>query len=195
MKTNIVIKRERHYLPHQDLQAAAKYHHEEARKQTKPNKHSIVACLVLNAFAFEAYMNFIGPRVEPGWSDLDWASPLGKLRHIACVLALPLDFGRRPLQTIKALVDFRNRMAHPREARLKHEEFVESGYDEGSGQELLPDWMQLATLESAKRSCDDLNDVMWMISKKAEKKGIRFFDTGWETGCMQIVKDEPPKAD
>lgn len=179
MKRQVLLKKSHHFLPHQELYEAARFQLDAARiHKGKPN-HPLLSCLVMCAFAFEAYMNYVGPRVESGWEDFDKASPLGKFRHIALILSLPADFSHRPLQTINGLVSFRNGMAHPREERVTEETLVESEDREAHNLDPVPKCRRFASLLNAERCYEDVGDVMRKIERAAQKRGVSFMMDGW----------------
>jgi hypothetical protein len=79
--------------------------------------------------AFEAYLNYLGPRVCPNeWADERtyfggdggerYRGTLGKLHRLADEAGVVLEKGRRPYQTVVELDRRRDRLVHGR-----HEEF------------------------------------------------------------------------
>ena len=74
--------------------------------------YSLLSSLLLSAFALEAYFNYVGPILEPGWKDFDRAGIWIKLRHVCALSKLPVDTSQGDFQVIKALFDFRNDIAH-----------------------------------------------------------------------------------
>jgi len=99
--------------------------------------------------------------VETGWEDLDRASTLGKFRHVAALVGYPLDFSKRPHQSIKELFSFRNRMAHPRDERLVEEySSTPDAYTRDFYSTPSPKWMALVEERSASRLHDDVGEII-----------------------------------
>src|SRR4029453_16688882 len=75
---------------------------------------------VLTAFTFEAYLNHVGPQVIACWASLERLPPQAKFELLCETLKVefPEGRGKRPLQTIDRLFEFRNNMAHGRSETL-----------------------------------------------------------------------------
>lgn len=76
---------------------------------------------VLTAFAFEAYLNHVGPTIFACWEQLERLPPWSKFELLCETLDVQFTNGKeiRPLQTIVELLDFRNTMAHGRTKKIK----------------------------------------------------------------------------
>lgn len=76
---------------------------------------------LLTAFAFEAYLNHVGPTVFSCWEELERLPPWSKFELLCETLGVQFPNGRgmRPLQTIVELLEFRNTMAHGRILEIK----------------------------------------------------------------------------
>src|SRR5262249_49163540 len=88
------------------------------QKGTVP-RWQFLSSILLTAFAFEAYLNHVEPKVVKGWKKLEKKrlSPKVKLDLICEVLEIELP--KRPRQTIKKLIKFRNTLAHGRSGELE----------------------------------------------------------------------------
>jgi len=78
-----------------------------------------LSSIVLTAFAFEAYLNHVGPQVIACWADHERLRPPLKFELLS--EALKVAFAKRsrtPLATMKKLFKFRNEMAHGKTERL-----------------------------------------------------------------------------
>lgn len=84
----------------------------QAEKEVEGSYFQIMASLIYTAFTFEAYLNHIGKKIFGCWDDLEGLSPKKKLNIIAEKLGIKKDDGKRPYQTLKKLLDFRNNVAH-----------------------------------------------------------------------------------
>jgi len=77
---------------------------------------------LLTAFAFEAYLNHIGPQIVACWESLERLPPLSKFALLCELMKVEFQKGQRPRQTIEELIDFRNTMAHGRTEVLTPED-------------------------------------------------------------------------
>ncbi len=73
-----------------------------------------IVAIVMAAFAFEAYLNFVGDKLLPFWGDIDSIRVAEKLSVICAHVGHPPDFGRRPYQSLHELWKIRNALAHTR---------------------------------------------------------------------------------
>jgi len=76
---------------------------------------------VLTAFAFEAYLNHLGPIILDSWDQRERLSPWEKFELLCQILGVQFPEGKekRPLQTIVELLKFRDTMAHGRSIEIK----------------------------------------------------------------------------
>ena len=99
------------------------YSFEKGQQQPEGCIHQFRASLVFTAFALEAYLNHIGPKLFPDWSKLERLGPRNKLKKVAEHLALKVD-GNRPWQVMEDLFGYRNDIAHGRSAQQTSTETV-----------------------------------------------------------------------
>lgn len=124
---------------------------------------------VLTAFAFEAYLNHVGPTVISCWHELERLSPWAKFELICETLKVtyPKGLGKRPLQTIVKLLEFRNEIAHGRSRELvpKPElRDINDHLDTYLGERPLTNWEQLIRNEKfAQRAREDVKTVLEAI--------------------------------
>jgi hypothetical protein len=146
---------------------------------------------MMTAFTFEAYMNYVGPKVEPGWSDFESSSTLAKFRQIALRLNYTLDFSRRPFQSVREVFTFRNRMAHPRDEKLK-EEYIATldDYQKDFYSLSSPKWLAIATEANARRCLEDVEAIMDEINRRLPEPDISstFIDGGF--GSASVIQNE-----
>jgi hypothetical protein len=121
---------------------------------------------VLTAFTFEAYLNHVGPQVIACWASLERLPPQAKFELLCETLKVefPEGRGKRPLQTIDRLFEFRNNMAHGRSETLKPKPIirdVNDSLDSYLGQRPLTAWEQLIQDNVfAKRAREDVEAVL-----------------------------------
>lgn len=181
MKKTLKVRKERHFRPHTDFYHAVSVHLQHVQKKHDGYFYSLLSAIMMSAFTVEAYLNYVGPKVEPGWDDFDKASPIAKLRHVASLLHLELDPSSGPMQTVTELFRFRNNMAHPRPSQLveetlhTHEDYQKSLYEQP-----IPKWMNFATEKNAQRCYDDIGKLVATInSKLPEPEILPLHDMSW----------------
>lgn len=181
VKTKVKVRKERDYRPHAEFYHAVRIHLEHVKAQHEGHFYSRLSAFILSAFTVEAYLNYVGPKVEPGWDDFDKASPLAKLRHVASVLNVKTDDSRRPMQTIIELFIFRNRMAHPRASRVIEEyESTEDEYLKEFYSEPRPKWFGFATEVNARRCYEDVGLLIKTINNSLPKPELLpLSNNGW----------------
>ena len=124
-----------------------------------------LSSIVLTAFAFEAYLNHVGPLTLDSWPSLERSSVLAKFALLAEVLDVKFEGGKkvRPMQTVHQLIGFRNIMAHGRSEKLSTVEIVDHHPEQDPiGAWPLTDWEKLIKDEGrfAKRVREDVGDVL-----------------------------------
>lgn len=181
MKTKVKVRKECDYRPHAEFFHAVGVHLQHVKDQHHGYFYSTLSAIMLSAFTVEAYLNYVGPLVEPDWEDFDKASPLAKLRHVAAVLRLTLDNSSRPMQTIIELFKFRNRVAHPRSDRVVEEyENTDDEYLKDFYSEPRPKWFAFATEANARRCFEDVEQLVEEINTKLPKPEISPLSSkGW----------------
>ncbi len=93
-----------------------------AEEHGKGQTWLLMASVVFTAFAFEAYLNHVGPRVDPAWGrKQDFLPVRKKFDHLSGLLGVTWAEGwaAEPLVTVDAVIGFRNAMAHARSETLE----------------------------------------------------------------------------
>jgi len=117
----------------------------------------MMSCLVFSAFALEAKVNFVGWKVlKDGWPER--ANIKAKIRLLAEVLSLELDWGQRPLQTISKIIRFRDTLAHGK-PEIVNETLV-TDVEPEIWSALEAQWTTALTAENIDR-CDDDVEAFW----------------------------------
>ncbi|MFQ5927150.1 MAG: hypothetical protein ACE5MH_06920 [Terriglobia bacterium] len=125
-----------------------------------------LSSIVLAAFTFEAYLNHVGPQVIACWESLERLPPLAKFALLCESLKVqfPEGKGKRPLQTIAKLLEFRNTMAHGQSETLKPKPTkrdINDSLDSYLGQRPLTEWEQVIHDDTfAKRAREDVETVL-----------------------------------
>ena len=90
-----------------------------------------LSSVVLTAFTFEAYLKHIGPQTIECWPELERLPPWSKFELLSEQLGVkfPAGRGKRPLQTVVKLLDFRNTLAHGRSQQIRPDPVVRDAND------------------------------------------------------------------
>lgn len=141
---------------------------------------------VLTAFAFEAYLNHVGPTVLACWAQVERLPPLAKFELLCERLSVRFPGGSsaRPLQTVFKLFEFRNTVAHGRSVEVvaKPElRDINDKLDAQLGEMPRAKWERLVrTAAFARRSREDVQAVLEQLhqSRPMPKEGLFTFGLG-----------------
>lgn len=152
-------------------------------KNPEGSTWQFLSSIVLVAFAFEAYLNHIGPAHVATWPESQRRSPWNKFIKISATLAVefPLGIDERPLRTIHELFEFRNSLAHGRSDVLTEEYEREAPHglesiDKDLGIRPKTDWETLVEDSTfAQTARADVEEVIRALhSGRGETKDILF---------------------
>jgi hypothetical protein len=76
---------------------------EADRNEPRGASWQFLSSIALTAFAFEAYLNHVGPKIIKTWPSLERLSPRAKFDLLCELLELRFETGKRPRQTIEEL--------------------------------------------------------------------------------------------
>ncbi|WP_419656562.1 hypothetical protein Dvar_56570 [Desulfosarcina variabilis str. Montpellier] len=115
--------------------------------------------IILIAFSLEAFFNHLGQKKIKHWKHFEKKlSPKEKLNLLAEHFSLPLDYSRRPMQSIKAIFDVRNLLAHGKTENLQ--EFREGIVPTESVLELKSKWQNDCSFENSSRYLKDAAEII-----------------------------------
>ena len=166
-RVRAVVKREREVRTFAELANGNWVLLEDAKEQRKGCFYEFLSAILMAAFKLEAYLNHVGPRLFPYWTELERLRFEGKLFIICSHLGISRENGRRPYQTISELFKFRNAVAHGRSEFLKSEGQEVGHIEELRRKKPLAKWEQLCTLEFAERAYEDTEEIIKQIHKAA----------------------------
>lgn len=160
---------------HNDLANAAFHLLEQLRAAHKEGRREgvgleIMAAITMTAFAFEAYLNFVGAWVlKQDWRERD-PTPT-KRKTIADALGITWDEAARPFSTVKELQDVRSILAHGKPHRTKKD-----WYSVGTHNELqmelwsfVPDWKaKVISYDFLELAFEDV-EAVWRLMLEAAK--------------------------
>jgi hypothetical protein len=171
-------------LIHNDLISAA-FHLKERIRQGIANGQregiglDMMACITMTAFAFEAYLNFVGFHKIPDFDDAQ--SGKSKRKQIVRELDIPWDDNARPYSTIRELFAARDAMAHGKPRLIKsawedvgtHSELEEKLQTYRQGIEAMIDF------DFVERAYDDVQSIWQLMIKSAEINLMDTLDGGY----------------
>jgi hypothetical protein len=160
--------------------------------QPSGSSSQFLSSAVLTAFAFEAYVNHVGPTVISCWKQLERLPPLSKFDLLCETLGVsfPEGLGRRPLQSVIKLLEFRNTMAHGRSRDIKAGPELRDAndkLDQYLGQRPLAKWERLIqNADFARQVRDDLKEVLTLLhaARPEPKEGLFVFGIATGSACV-----------
>jgi hypothetical protein len=123
------------------------------------NYYTTMSALLLTAFTFEAYLNHLGDKTIKFWKQIEPIKVMDKYSILCKNLNIHPDFSSRPYQTIKALFNFRNAIAHGKSQILQETKEV-SSLDDPCQHTPKTHWEEYSVLENAKRSKEDVAQII-----------------------------------
>jgi hypothetical protein len=152
----------------------------------------MMASAVLTAFAMEAYLNHIGPKIFTMWDVLETLSPSGKIDVVCEKLGLSFPRGRRPRQSVEDLFRFRNQLAHAKSVKLEMKDVtddVESFMDPVKNRRPLADWEKFCfDIENIERVREDVVAIIRKVHETAKPSDDPVFDSGFTTVRATLAK-------
>jgi hypothetical protein len=161
------ISKKRDYRPHAEALHGARVLLDMSAKQPKGCHYLWMGSLLLSAFAFEGYLNFLGKVFFPSWESigrkLSWRH---KAKKIAGHVGLLLDEKSQPFETVALLFQFRNQVAHPKSKEL-NEQYVKDPEKLATPLEMYEhiksDEEKFCTEANAKLCLDRVYDMMQLL--------------------------------
>jgi hypothetical protein len=181
-----LVSKERTIHTYSELWHASRCVLEAGIHEPRGSSWQFLSSAVLTAFAFEAYLNHVGPSVISCFSQLERLPPWAKLKLLCETLNVKFADGpdKRPLQTIVKLLDFRNTMAHGRSEEIKLKDQIRDFNDKLDnylGQRPLADWERLIQTDTfAKQAREDVEVVLKKLhnARPETKEGLFTFGFG-----------------
>ena len=132
-----------------------------------------MACLVMCAFSFEAYINFLGSKLIEKWNERQKFET--KIAQVLDRVKIKPDWHKRPYSAINRLKDFRDFVAHGKPDEEEYDKVVEIAAD---GSDARPDlrgkWEAICATDSVFEIYED-SDAIW--KELIEKSGLSVYDT------------------
>lgn len=176
--TRVVVTKKRDVRTYAELWHASHCVLTSGQENPKGSSWQFLSSTLLTAFAFEAYLNHVGPTLFVHWSHLDRLPPWSKLELICEKLAVsfPRGSGSRPLQSVAKLLDFRNTIAHGRSHQLEAKPVIRTAenYEAALGERLLFNWEKLIQSDVfPRRAREDVTKVLEAIHEaRVERRKV-----------------------
>jgi hypothetical protein len=188
-----IVTKERTVHTYSELWHASRCVLEVGMREPRGSSWQFLSSVVLTAFAFEACLNHVGPTVITSWAELERHPPWKKFELLCETLKVrfPYGFGRRPLQTIATLLDFRNTMAHGRSGDLKSKPALRDAnekLDADLGEMPLMDWERLIQTDKfARLAREDVKVALEILhaARPNPKEGL--FTFGLESHSAKVA--------
>ncbi|MEE9202147.1 MAG: hypothetical protein V3U31_02995 [Dehalococcoidia bacterium] len=172
-KKKISVSSERSVHTHVYLYSAATWAWDQAEGTEEGRFYNCMSSIILSAFCIEAYLNHIGSELLPYWDDdiKKGLSIQSKLKIVCCHVNLVPDFSRRPFQSFKAIVKFRNLLAHAVTEKVS-EKSTQPVRDEMRVKYPETWWEKQSNLLVAKRWLSDTESIINAIHNATGKSGM-----------------------
>lgn len=133
-------------------------------QEVEGSYYTIMGSLLLTTFTFEAYLNHLGKKKITFWDKIESINVFDKYSVLCKEFDIFPDFSVRPHQTLKALFQFRNAIAHGKSiTKIK----TVSSQDDPSKKVPKAEWEEYCNMDNAKRAKEDVSRVIIELHKKA----------------------------
>lgn len=113
--------------------------------------------MLMAALTMEAYLNHLGPHLFRCWDEIDRLPTRGKLKLILERIRYQPDQGKRPYQTLGAMIRFRDRIAHGRTETLVDHVRDTPRSNAGPHEDTLTEWESLITEKNMRVFIEDMD--------------------------------------
>jgi hypothetical protein len=168
---------------------------EAGQREARGQSWQFLSSLILTFFSFEAYLNHVGDSAFACWESLGRLPPLAKFDLLCETLKVHFPKGKsaRPVQTITALNDFRNTMAHGKTKDVgaqPRQRDINERLDAQLGDRPLQDWERRIQSEGfAVRAREDVEAVLKELhaARPEPKEGLFAFGLHSASATAQIA--------
>ncbi len=165
---------------------------ERGKAELKGSKWLWMGSHIFTAFSFEAYLNHIGQKLFACWDIFETGiSPEGKLAILCERLGIDLPKDKRPRQTVRKLIQFRNKLAHGKTVRIPQEGLRDADeyLEEFIGKRPLAVWEEYCTEKNVMRAREDIEKVLRLIHGKANQENDPLFGFGMYSASAFLQKN------
>lgn len=161
---------------HQYLWNCAKTLLSQPETKSPTDGYFATAGMLLTYFAYEAYLNLVGPRIDrEAWknergffSKSPYRGTQGKLDRICEKIGIKVDRGSRPYRTIRELASLRNYLAHGKLDTYAFEMEIENGKEPDMFRDLKI--YKMVTRENADRALKDTEEFIEYLHARITEK-------------------------
>jgi len=174
-KRKLSVSSERSIYTYVYLNIAADWAFEQAEGTEEGRFYNCMSSIILSAFCIEAYLNHIGSKLLPYWDEefRKGLSIRNKLKIICHHLNLAPDYLRRPFQSFRHIVKYRNLLAHAISEKTS-ENGIQMVRDDERAKYPETWWEKHTNLQTAKRWLADTESIITEIHKAAGEGDIPF---------------------
>ena len=171
---------------------AARYFLKLAEASKEGQFFSSQSSLLFSAFTHEAFLNTLGPKIISFWKELEYLRPTQKLTIITATLNYKPYLGKPPYQTLKALFEFRNAIAHGRdeEIQLDGKTVPKSKSGMAYVEAVNAKWVAYCTPKNARRAFEDVELIALDLSEKANVDKMPSYPFGSPESSELKIVDE-----
>jgi len=192
-KPKVVVHKERSVHMYSELWHASDCVLKLGLKEREGSTWQFLSSIVLTAFAFEAYLNHVGPKTIEGWERIDRKPHRLKFKCLCKTLKVEFDggFGKRPLKTIDDLFKFRDAMAHGRSHNKSESTtfLADDSLEAFLWQQPLTQWEKLIkNSEFANLARQDVQAVLLKLHAARTDDKERLFEFGMEAQSATLIE-------
>jgi hypothetical protein len=145
------------------------------------------ASAVFHAFTFEAYLNHVGSQEIESWEEIERIPYRDKLSVLSKHLNFTFDPDRRPFQTIWALFDLRDNLAHGKTTEIKNEFSTSQDPPDDSAWCVLP-WERL-TVSELETYSEDLEAAIETINQARKTPDKFLWNEGARSTQISVIRN------
>lgn len=188
-----MVKRERSVHTYTTMWWASEWFLNKGLQEPKGSKYEFMASLVFSAYTLEAYLNHIGRKLFGCWNDIERRlGPREKLNLLAERLKVEIKQGELPWQTMKALFDFRNDIAHGKSEDLEESNTLPlNEYDEERFQGFIQTrWEKYCIKDNAIRARQGVKNIVEILHAECRfEDNPHPFVSGMQLGSTTVLPD------
>ena len=189
----VKVTRKREILTYSELWHASQCVLSAGQQNPKGCSWQFLSSVMLTAFALEAYLNHVGPRVLQCWDGLEKLSPLGKLDLLCEILGVVFPKDKRPRNTLNELIKFRNSLAHGQTETISPKATLHDANDDVQTffeSRLLTKWEdKIQNPIFALRVREDVKEVLEKVHAKIPNPKEFLFTFGLTEGGASLIHD------
>ncbi len=160
-----------------------------AEKNEDGRFYSAQASIVFSAFTYEAFLNTLGSKLLNNWGAHDRENIVNKLKTICDKLGYKPLKNKRPYQSLKKLIWFRNLTAHGREEIVTAAGKPVSKQKKGEYHDAIEsEWEKYCTVKNARKVYEDVNEIAKDLCQRADIRKIAGFPFGSLASSIYTVK-------